>query len=424
MKSQQSITNLNLLALKESFVSQTGFLFIATLVGYIFGYLYLIFMGRALSPEDFGIFGALAAIFYIACLVGQSLRQAIATRVAEIKAKAGESAAVGTYVKLGAKLCLLCLLPALFFIFGSRNIASFFHLSSNSSIIVLGLSLSTALILEIVMGLLQGLQNFSGLGISGYMVSQGLKFLLGITFVWVGWDLLGAVGALLASTTIAIAAGLILIRKPLANRINKEIKYSSKLYPIVVPTLILAVFIAMPTSIDVMLVTHFFSATKAGIYNATAILGKVVIFLPIAVSLVLLPKATENQALGLNSNNILRKSLLLASLLSGILVLAYWLFPGIIIKVFFGEAYLEAINLVGWYGIAMLLFSLNFVLINYSLAIRNLKLMLLADLITLTEVVAIVLIHRSLTQIILILLFGNLLLLLLISWSLAASKKL
>lgn len=424
MKNPQSIVNLRLSLVRDSFVSQTGFLLIASLIGYIFGYLYLIFMGRTLSQENFGIFGALVAIFYIAGLLGQALREAIARRIAEIKARASESAAIGTYVKFGGKLCLLCLLPALFFILGYRNIASFFHISSAGLILVLGFSLSTALTLEVILGLLQGLQKFMGLGIIGNLVSQGLKLLMGIAFVWVGWDLYGAVGALLGSTFIAIVVGLIFIRRQLTLGISSKTKYSPRLYPILIPTLILAVFIAMPTSIDVMLVTHFFSAGKAGLYNATATLGKVIIFLPMAVSLVLLPKATENHTLGLSSKNMLRKSLLIALFLSGVLVLAYWVFPDLIVKVFFGEAYIEAGNLIGWYGLAMLLFSLNFVLVHYSLAIRNLRLMLLADFITLAQVVAIALMHQSLTQIILILLFGNLVILLFSSSFLIVSKRL
>src|SRR4030042_1979105 len=415
---------LRLVLVRDSLISQTGFLFIATLIGYVFGYLYLVLMGRALSPEQFGVFGALTAIFYIACLVGQALRQAIARHVAEIKAKAGEPEAVGSYVKLGLKLSLVCILPALLFIIASKSIAAFFHADSPAIILGLGLSLSTALILEVVMGLLQGLQEFKGLGFAGYLVSQGLKLLLGVAFVWVGWDLLGAVGALLASTTIAILAGLLLIRKRLFNGINGSIRPKFRLYPILLPTLILAIFIAVPTSVDVMLVTHYFGAVKAGLYNAVATMGKVVVFLPMAVSLVLLPKTTENHTLGLSSRSILRRSLLYALTLSGLLVLAYWVFPGTIIKVFFGEAYIEAEGLVGWYGLAMLLFSLNFVLIHYSLAIRNMKLMILADFVTLAEVIAIASMHQTLTQVILILLFGNLAIFLAGSSFLAFLKKL
>jgi len=410
--------------MKDSFVSQTGFLLVASLIGYVFGYLYLVFMGRTLTPEDFGIFGALVAIFYIAGLVGQALREAIARSVAEQKTKSGELAAIGTYMKLAVKLGLFCLLPAIFFIVGSQNIASFFHLKSNVAVLVLGLSLSTALILETILGLLQGLQKFISLGITGYLISQGFKLFLGVAFVWIGWDLLGAVSALLVSTAIAIAAGLIIIRKQLAVGVTNGPQRSPRLFPILIPTLILAVFMAMPTSIDVMLVTHFFSASKAGLYNAVATLGKVVIFLPMAVSLVMLPKAAENHTLGLSSRNLLRQSLGIALLLSGALTLFYWISPSLIVDVSFGGAYTEAGDLIGWYGVAMLLFSLNFVLIHYSLAIRNLKLMIMADIITLAEVLAIALLHQSLMQITLILLLGNMLIFLSTSFFLIISKRL
>jgi len=122
------MVKLRLSSLKGGFASQTGFLVVATVTGYTFSYLYLVFMSRALGPEVFGILGSLVAIFYIACLVGQALREAIARNVAEIKARDEEA--------------------------GCRR----------------------------------------------HLCEAG-----------VGWDLPGAVGALLASTAIAIVAGLALI---------------------------------------------------------------------------------------------------------------------------------------------------------------------------------------------------------------------
>ena len=124
------MAKLDLASLKQSLASQTGFLLVATITGHAFSYLYLLIMGRVLGPEAFGILGALFAIFLITCLLGQALMQAIATNVAEVKVKAGESAAVSAFVKLGIKLSLLCLLPTLLLVAASRHIAAFFHLTS------------------------------------------------------------------------------------------------------------------------------------------------------------------------------------------------------------------------------------------------------------------------------------------------------
>ena len=157
---------------KQSLVSQTGVLLAITVMGYAFGYLYLVFMGRFLGPETFGILGALFAIFYIACLVGQALRSAIATNVAELKAKAGESVAVSAFIKLGIKVSLICLLPTLIFIAAAKPISSFFHLTYTTPIVILAFSQFTALALDIVVGLQQGIQKFWQLGITGYLISQ------------------------------------------------------------------------------------------------------------------------------------------------------------------------------------------------------------------------------------------------------------
>ncbi|MDP2916656.1 MAG: oligosaccharide flippase family protein [Dehalococcoidia bacterium] len=398
--------------LKKGLISQSGFLILATGTGYAFSYLYLLAMGRLLGPETYGILGALFAIFYSTCLIGQAMMEAIATNIAAVKVKFGEAAAASVFRRLSIRLVLVFLLPALVLIIFARPVASFFHLSYTGPVIMLAIAIFTALLINTVLGLLQGLQKFRQLGITGYLVAQGVKLLAGVIFVWVGWDLMGAMGALVAATAAGTVVGLVLVRKHLAAGTRHGGDLSVNWDHIFLPTLSLAIFLSMPASVDVMLVTHFFGGEEAGVYNAVATLGKVIVFLPMAVSLILLPKATEGHALGLDTKKILLQSFIFTSILSGVVALIYWLFPDVIITFFFGEAYHEGGALVRLYSVAMLLFSLNVVLIHYSLAIRNLWLMLLADLITLVEVVAIVLMHQSLSQVIWILVWGNLLILL------------
>lgn len=122
--------------LMKLMISQEGFLLVATVTGYAFAYLYLLIMGRVLGPEDFGILGALFAIFYIACLIGQALREAIATKVAEVKAKDGEIASVAACLKIVKKLVIICLLPCVAFIIVSKPVADFFNVGSIWPVII------------------------------------------------------------------------------------------------------------------------------------------------------------------------------------------------------------------------------------------------------------------------------------------------
>lgn len=402
---------LQLSFLRSDFIYRIGFLLIATIVGNVFSYIYLILMGRALGPETFGIFGALFGIFYIVSLTGDALRIVIASQVATIRAEGSELVAIRTVLKPLIKLGLLWLIVPLFFMIGCQPIASFFHMSSTGPVFILGIALFSGLLLPMILGLLQGLQRFRHFAFSGYILPQGLKLLSGVVFIWAGFDLMGAIGALLVSTVIAIPVAIIPIRGLLTKDYEANDQYNPKLLGFVLPALLIAAFISFPTSIDVMLVTHFFKAAAAGMYNAAATLGKVVIFLPMAVAAVMLPKVSERYALGLDSRKLLGKSLIYTIFLCAAVAILYLLIPDILVKLFFGEAYLGAVSLIVWYGIAMIPFALNFLFVHYNLATQNRKQLLLAIAITLAEAVTIILLHQSLQQIILILLGGNLLLL-------------
>lgn len=388
-------------------------LFAAGTTGNVFGYLYLIFAGRALTPELFAGFGALYGIFYIFCLAGDALRITIATNVAALKGKFGESAAMRSTGKAVTKIGVMGLLLVLGLMASSEVVASFFHIKTSVPIIVLGAVLCSAILLFVLLGLLQGLQLFRRLALSGYLLPHAFKLVFGVLFVWLGWGLVGIIGALLASNLIAIIVGVVpLVR--LAGKATESNNYlETGLASIALPVMLLGITIAVPTSVDVMLVTHFFSSKSAGIYNAVATFGKVVLFLPIAVSLVMLPKVSENHAAGQDTIRILKLSSMFVLFSSGFVVVLYWVIPRPIIDLFFGKEYMEAAPLMGWYGIAMLLFAINYLFAQYYLAISKKAGVLTAIVITLAEVVAIIVLHRSLLQVAIVLVFGNLCLMLL-----------
>lgn len=85
--------------------------------------------------------------------------------------------------------------------------------------------------------------------------------------------------------------------------------------------------ILIPTSADVVIVRHFFSPFDAGLYTAASILGRIVLFLPMAVSLVLFPKFVHNWTLGDSSRGLLYRGLGLTALLSGAVCSVFALLP-------------------------------------------------------------------------------------------------
>jgi len=393
------------------FALQTTKLFIASALGGLLGYVYLLLAGRALGAESYGAFGSLFGIFYVFSLVGDALRIAIANQVASLAAREGDSAAIGVVLKSAAKLVLVGLLIVILLMANSAAVASFFHMSSTGPVLVLGGALLTTLLLFVLLGIIQGLQLFGWLALAGYLLPHGLKLAFGALALWMGWKLVGLVGALLASNAIAIGIALLPLSRLATAAMRRSPSAPSVHFGrLAAPALMIGIVICVPTSVDVMLVTHFFDSESAGLYNAAATMGKVVLFLPIAVSLVMLPRVSERHGLGGETRSLLRLGLTCVAAISGAITIAYWILPEGLVRLLFGQEYLLAAPLIGWYGIAMTLFAINYLFAQYDLATSNTRGLMMAIGITLIQVIVIATVHSSLLQIIRVLLLGNLVL--------------
>lgn len=398
---------------EQRFARQTILLFGASMTGNVFSYLYLLYAARALGTETYGAFGSLFSIFYIFCLVGDSFRIAVASKVASTRSQLGDWFAVRRLVSPLIKLGVIGGIVIVMLMINSENIASFFHMETVGPVLVLGASLFTILLLFTILGFIQGLQLFGWLAWVGYLVPQSFKLVFGAVFIWVGWGLGGIIGALLASNAVAIAIGIYPLYKLSNNSSHSDDSQlmSARFSGIGVNALLIGLIICVPTSVDVMLVTHYFNSESASIYNAIATMGKVVLFLPIAVSLVMLPKVSQKHASDENTLRTLRLGLTYTLILSSGVTLIYWLTSDFIIRLAFGSEYSQAASHIGWYGTAMVFFAANYLIAQYNLATSDRHGVLGAILITLAEVVTITFLHNSLREIIMILLFGNLLLL-------------
>jgi O-antigen/teichoic acid export membrane protein len=398
-------------------------LFTVSTLGNLLSYLYLLFVGRTLGTQTYGVFGALLGIFYIFCLIGDAVRIIIANNIASLKGKLGESAAIKSIRSPLLKLGMVGFLAVLLMMVNAKSISSFFHMDNILPVFLLGGALLSILPLFAILGFFQGLQLFGRLALIGYLLPQAFKLLFAVFFVWAGWGLSGTIGALLASNIVAILVGALPLVKIMTSADNEIARQNIAFKSFIVPVLLIGVIISFPTSMDVILVTHFFNPQNAGIYNAVATMGKAVLFLPVAVSLVMLPMVSERYNSRKDTVRILKMSLSLAIGLSGLLVLLYWIVPEILIQTLFGTEYLDATSLLVWYGCAMAFFSVNYLFAQYNLAVGNRNGLLVAIGVTLLEFAAIYLYHQSLLGVTVILILGNLLLVVLNLFSLLVFRK-
>ena len=396
---------MKLATLNPRLLVQLGQVWVATVLANALLYVFHVAVGRSLSPADYGLFGALFGIIYLSGALSNGVRVSIAKFVAN---SGEENGGTGTGpLVTSAILQMLLLGGAILLAFGlaSPLIRSYLHSGSLAPIIVTGVVVGVSILMPVTQGALQGAQKFRFFA-GNLLMNASSRLLLGLAALGLKFGITGVLAAIGVASLLATALGLAMIRPPAT--VSLKALPVGTFARLLVPTVIGSLAIFIPTSADVIIVRHFFSPVDAGLYTAASILGRIVLFLPMAVSLVLFPKIVHHWALGSSTRGLLYRGLGLTALLSGGVTLVFIFLPKFTLNVALGGDYDGAEDLVPLYAGAMFLFSLAVVFLYYHLATGQtsyLYLLLLPHIVL--ELALIYVLHQSLTQVILVLLGVN-----------------
>ena len=375
-----------------------------TIVG-IFNYSYQVYMGRALGPEEYGVFGALFAIFYMIGIISQTLGTSTTQFVSKF---VGEGKQIGFFIKGSLKRTILVgsAVSMIFLIFRTE-LMNLLKLPDDWPILILILILSLSWIIPIIDGSLRGMRRFSCLAFSS-ISNASFKLIFGVGLVIVGFGVSGALFGVAIGTILGLLISFVFLKpyiKP-NNPHDPDFSYSS-FYSYSLPVMFAMISLSIPSNLDVILAKYFFSPSEAGLYTSVSVLGKIVFFFSGAVGTVMFPIIAEKFTKGENTRGILKKSLLCAGALSGGLVSIYVLYPEIVVKIFGGK-YFDAIALVAPYGMAMFFVSITSIVITYHLAIKNMIYIAFFTGFTVIEIMLLMISHSSMADMINVLLITNL----------------
>jgi O-antigen/teichoic acid export membrane protein len=303
-----------------------------------------------------------------------------------------------------------------FFIFslvalGSSFISSFLQISSHGLIILLGVLLFFAMVVPIPWGGLQGLQKFGSLTFN-LIINGGLKFALGILFVFLGLGVLGAMGAIVISYVVTaflplLMLGIYLSKKKGVDHREQNLEepeppFMTGVYRYFLPVGVTLLCFMILTNVDLILVKHFFTPIEAGYYSIAQMVGKIILFLPIPVVLVMFPKLSSLERQEEKALSILRQSLMTGLLSCVGPVLLSFLFPSLIIRILSGKVYPECIPLVRLFCVNMTFYSLVLILLYYHLSTHRTGFLYSLFFLSLIQTGLIFLFHKTLMQILVI----------------------
>jgi len=382
----------------DDLLKHASVMFLVSIIAGACNYIYQLYMGRALGPEEYGVFGSLFAIFYIISVLTATIQTSVARFVSKFIGEGAKEKIHYFMQGLLKRMLFLGIVMFLFFVFISGWLSSFLKIDPIMPVIILGSIFLFSTLLPVNLGVLQGLQKFIPLGFNT-VLNFSSKLVFGIVLVVIGFGVNGALGAVVIGSAVALIASFIPLRSFFSkvDSKNSDFKFS-ELYRYSLPTMVAMFCFAVPANVDVIIAKHFFAAHTAGLYTAASVLGKIILFIPGAIVVAMFPKVSKMYAEKRDTGHLLNLSLLYTGLVSGVMAVGYWFFPVLVVKIPYGSAYVEVAPVVQLYGLAMLFFSLTVVLMRYSLAIHDISYVYLFAFFTLLEIGLLTVFHASMME--------------------------
>lgn len=312
----------------------------ASFVGHFSNYLFYVVTARMLGPTAFAEVSALVAF---ATLVFQPFNgvQLVAARDVARLGAAGRGDVVSGYVRqLFVRTTLVNALVLAVIVAASELLRSWLNLESTAVILLAAVWIVLGTTLLVCVGVVQGMQRFGEmtwqlagpLGALRVVLLPGLVLAAGIS---------GSMLAMIGATVIGLLTAMRVMGRLLSKR-------SVEAAPPVrwgMPVAVLIGFSSLVNS-DIIFAKASLPGVAAGVYSSAALLGKVALFAPAALVLVLLPKVAAKLQRGENADRMILSTLLMTLAASSLIVIGLALVPSSLIALTFGPAFVEARGLL------------------------------------------------------------------------------
>ncbi len=370
---------------------------VLTLLASITNYASNIVFSRLLSAASYGDLTALTAFVVIAAVPTGAAQTIVAGRVAVLQAD-GDANGVRYLIRhAAAHIALIALILGVIYTACIPLVKTVLGLQTVGPAIALAPLLVLAFFIPVAYGVLQGMERFVALG-ALMLASACSRLVIGLP-----WTLLaggGAGGPLLGQAIgnlLALLATAWLIRQYMLRSGTGAASSGLRRRPDARTLAAGGAFIAFAliSNLDVLLAKILLSAHAAGEYAALATIEKIVIFLPGAIAVVMVPSAAKARHAEGSAARVLRLAALLVVLTTMLVAVPAAIAPHLVLQTMFGAKYVGAADGVLPIVCAGAGLALLYLLVVYTVAIQDRRwVWLLAGGVGL-QVLAISLLHSS-----------------------------
>ncbi|HBB36840.1 MAG: Capsular polysaccharide biosynthesis protein [Candidatus Moranbacteria bacterium GW2011_GWC1_45_18] len=366
-------------ALKNRYIKDNAVMMTGTVLGGFLGYLYHFVVSRQMSVAEYGELQSLLSIFLIFGVFNSAISY-FTVRHTSVFAVHHDQAANWEFVDyLIPKVLKYAMVFFISLLVFSSIFSSALHFSSPVGFVVISLATFISTITVIYSEILRGWKEFFIMSVIGVSIVF-VKLLSGVILTFFSHK----TSIVSLSLLIPSFAGWYLAkywsRKKIAIQNAQEIKggWKEKYFSeINIRKSAIAIFIyslalVLVSNLDMILVKYFSSPELAGYYGAFALLGKIILWLNLAVIGVMLPGACADGHSGKRPDKkyLLYSYGLMATVAAGI-ILVYYIMPSFAIKLFFGNKYAVNTQILWIFGVMSYFLSILTFEANLSFAKHN-----------------------------------------------------
>lgn len=356
----------------DVFTKNIFLVFTGSLLASLANLLCQLLIAHKFSPASFSAFNSIISIFTVVSVPLVTAQTAVAKYSAEFIASSQPAKAnfiISAFFKRGLILAVSTW-PVFYYL--CLKIVYFLKVDSSLAALALSLLIASCWVVPVLLGASQGLELF-GQYSAAIIAGSLLKLALVAIALAFNFHIAALLGSFLSANifTIAVLALGLGLSALLRSRIQ-----AVNLRPIIryfLPVAFSLFFFTALVNMDMILARHIFSASVSGLYSISQMLGKVFLFLPMAISVVLLPRSSALKAKEADTRGVVYRSLIYAFILCSVSAIIYNIFPGFILKALTGKSFLISLNLGRLFCLSMSFFSFSYILITYFISIRDLR---------------------------------------------------
>jgi O-antigen/teichoic acid export membrane protein len=363
-------------------------LFVAISLANASNYLFQVIVSRGLGPSDYSLLGGIYAVITVISVSTAALQAAAAKGVAANRAQAKPPSGPDELTPVVMRWSIPV---AIAFVVASPVIARFLH-SGLTAPIALAIYVFPAALLPVAMGRLQGMEAFTLFGFLSLGLAM-IRLVVAPVMIYAGF---GVNGVVLSSVALSVVAAALALR---ISRRAGPVEIASVRGDVARASAALVIFWII-ASLDVPVARNVLDSHTAGQYAAASVVGKAVLWLPGAVSLIMFPRVALLRGQGEETHPPLIRALAITVGLCVGAALLLRVLGTTVIPLFFGSSYKSGAAQAWKIGFVCVLLAVSNLLIFYHLT-RETWLFLAAPIVALViELAGFARFHKSFDEIV------------------------